>query len=288
MHYAEQASPRAGGRKAPQHSGAPQDACYVIESQHAEQPRQCYSPEGQQSPHRCTSHSQDQLQDVPRSHLHTQNLSHGVALTPDHPGSQLSAVPHLAPKQDLRLPDAQSQSETSLTQAHSVLSQSNTNQHTAAVLCNTPVLSVSPSDSVSTLSTTPKLHTQLGSGRSPSLATAEHQRSFSAVPADNANKAPEAELSPMQRALRSLSSKGVQTNRSPSGKDSGILRDGSSLSPGKLSLRPCHGQHSPNEPEVGSDGQTQGWGGEGVQGVGAVRELASRLNLRSHSSKHMS
>lgn len=66
------------------------------------------------------------------------------------------------------------------------------------------------------------------------------------------------------------------------------------LSFGKLSLGSCRGQNfnvTVTEAEVGSDGHTQGLGGERVQAlspqrVDAVRELASWLNLSSDSCKH--
>lgn len=209
--YTDQATPQAGARKDPQHSSAPQEAYHGTESQHAEQARQWYTPEGQQSLRGRTSHSQDQLQDVLRSHSHTQSLSDGAVMTPDHQALQLSAVPHLAPNLGLPLPEFQPQAETLLTQEDPKLNQSSSSQHATAVLYSTPVLAVSRSNSLSTRSfATPKLHTQLGSGTAPSLAAGEQQHGFSAVPTDTANEAPEAELSPMQRALRALSSKGIQ------------------------------------------------------------------------------
>lgn len=284
----DSATPRTAVTTGSQQSSAPQEAFQDTRSQHNEQPRQSNEPQGQQS---LPGRLQDQLQDVTSSQLLSQNMTDEAVLTPDHPASHISAEPCLTPKGS-PTPEAQSQSETLLTQAHTKSNQSSSRQRTAAVLGNTPVLSVSQPNSLSTPSTdATQLHTQLGhSGRITSLAAAEQQRSFSAVAAGNADEAPEAELSPMQRALRSLSSKGIQTNRSTSGQDSGearTLRDGSS---GKLgSQKEQRSNMTLNEVEV-QNGQSLG--DQEVQEplsqrVGAVRELASRLNMRSDSNKHI-
>lgn len=298
LQHLDQASPRAAVRNDLQQSGAPQEAAQSTCPQAIQQPRQNHGPQGDHLLNARLTQSQDQL--PADAGVGNPTLGLGPVPAPDHLASQLSTTPILAPKQGIPVPAGQLQSAT---QAHPSWTQSSSSQPSAAVLCNTPVLSVSQSNIVATPSTgAPELgsvRTQLSCGRTPSLAAAEQQYSFSAMPADNTDESLEAELSPMQRALRSLSSKGLQTNRSPSGKDSGdarALRDGSSVSPGKLSLGSWHGQHlheSPNEAEVGNGGYSQGVGDEGVQEplsqrVGAVRELASRLNLRSNSSKHMS
>ena len=289
MQHLEPASPQAGVDIDAQQSGAPQEAFQGSHPQHTEQFQLSHSSHGQQSRDGRHPQRQDQLQDASRSVLLT---THDAMLAPDHPASQLSPVPYLAAKQGLPPPEAQSQSEM-LNEPHPKLNQYSFSQHTAAVLYDTPLLSETQSNSLSSPS---QNRLQLGSHRTPSLAAAEEQRGFSAVAADNAGEASDAELSPMQRALRSLSSKGFQTSRSPSGKDSGeahTFRDGSFASLSKLSLGPQHGQHSNETPSESKVGNGQGLGVEEVQGplsqrVGAVREMASRLNLRSNSSKHMS
>lgn len=288
IQHTDSATPQTAVTTGSQQSSATQEAFQGTHPQHNKQPRQSFEPQGQQSLH---GRLQDQPQDVARSQLVSQNMTDESVMTPDHPASHISTEPCLTPKGSPS-PEAQSQAETLLTQTHTKPNQSSSRQRTAAVQGNTPVLSASQPNSLSTPSTdATQLHTQLGhSGRIPSLAAAEQQRSFSAVAASNADEAPEAELSPMQRALRSLSSKGFQTNQSTSGQDSGearTLRDGSS---GRLgSQKEQRSNMTPNEAKVRNG---QSLGNEEVQEplsqrVGAVRELASRLNMRNDSNKHI-
>lgn len=281
----DQAEPQAGSRHDSQQMGAPQEVGQCTHQQHTEQqqPNQTVNPQGQRLLH--SPQSQDQFQGFPRSQVHNQDSSDGAVPTPDPPQT---AELTMAPEQGSLSLEAQPLSRGLSAQARPNWNQSSS-QHTTAVSDNTPVLPGSQSTWLPSSGTeTPRLCTRAGSGSTPSLATA-----------DSADEVPEAELSSMQRALRSLSSKGIQTMRSPSGKDFGEARtprDGGSFSPGKLSLGPLHGlgpNATSHEAKMGSDGHIQGLGDEGVQEplsqrAGAVREIASRLNLRSNSSQHMS
>ena len=295
MQPQDQSQPQAESRHDSQQSSAPQEAGHCTHLQHTEQqqqqPSQSVNPQDQQSLH--SPHSQDQFQGFPKSQGHNQDLSDGAVLAPDLPAPPLRAEPNMAvspvmaPKQGSPPQEVQPSSGALPAQAHPNWNLYSSQQ--TAVFDSTPVLSGSqPTCLPSSSSDTPKLPTWVGSGSTPSVATA-----------GSADEVPEAELSPMQRALRSLSSKGIQTIRSPSGKDFGEARtprDGGSFSTGKLSLGPLHGL-GPNvaskEAIAGSDCHIQGLGDEGVQEpvsqrAGAVRQMASRLNLRSNSSKHMS
>ena len=138
-----------------------------------------------------------------------------------------------------------------------------------------------------------------------SPAVPGHQHSFSTVP-DNSTD--EGQLSARQRALRSLSSKGIQLSRTASSKNSGELPNlpaPSFPSQGKLSRGPWR-EHSPNpstnaetngdvakEGTLGSDGVNQSPSTH-LQSellshkIGSVRALASRLELGSSSTSRVS
>ena len=290
--YNHQVQPQRQPMNQPQQSGALQDANHETHPHHTAQFTQDYttSAAGEHSLSAYPSYTQDQLLDDPQPQLHNQYVGDGAVLPPDHPASQLSTVPILAPKPGLPLPQDQLQSGASA-QANPDLIQSSSSQRAAPVLFNTPMLSVNQSHCLPTSSTeAAKLCPELGSGKRPSWATAGQQHSFSVVPVNYADEVAEADLSQRQRALRSLSSKGIETSPTASGKGCGgvhTLRGGGLVSPGKLSPGPRQGQlqgGSSNEAEGVGSGQPQRWGVEGVQEplsrrAGAVRALASQLNL---------
>lgn len=280
-----QAQPQAGLEPQQQHMGG-------TYSQHIKYPRQHHSSTTpvQQAPSHAPTQRQDSPLDESHPHLPCQHLDGSAVLAPGHPVPQLSNEPILAPNPGAPSPlhEHQPQSENA---AHHQPNVNLFRQRAAPLLDNnTPVLPMNQSSRL----TSPGIESASSRLR-PSLGMTGPQHSFSVVPADSADEAPEAELSQRQRALRSLSSKGVQTSRTVSGKGDRTPRDGSSEHSGKLPLGSQQGRlqkTSPLDSEVVNDERTKDGGGEGVQQpvaqkTGTVRALASQLNLGSDSSKHL-
>lgn len=289
------AQPRAGSRSEPQQQmGASHETSLATQSQHINQPRQHCSSSAQVKLPPSSEPTQRQDWHLEESHpqLSRHNLQGSAVMPSGHPASQLSTEPILASSIGAPLPVLEHRPQLE------ALAQDrpNLNQSTPGVvphLSNTPVLSVNQSEGLATAG----VESAASGGLWPSLATAGHQHSFSVVPVDSADDAPEAELSQRQQALRSLSSKGVQTSRTVSGKGDRTPRDGSSETTGKLSLGPAsQGQPQMTTPMRSEAyfkaGYTKDVDGEGIrqpvaQKTGTVRALASQLNFRSDSSKHL-
>lgn len=280
-----QTQPQAGVEPQQQHMGG-------TYSQHIKQPSQHYgsTTQAQHLSSNDPTQRQDSQLDECNPHLPWQHLGGSAVVAPGHPAPQLSSEPLLAPNPGAPPPFHEHQPlSEELAQHHPNLNLSRqgpapTPGH------NTPA---PPMDQSSAL-TSPGMES-VASRPQPSLGMTGTQHSFSVVPVDSADEAPEAELSQRQRALRSLSSKGVQTSRTVSGKGDRTPRDGSSEHTGKLPLGSWQGRlqkTSTMESEVVNDERTKDGGGEGAQQpvaqkTGTVRALASQLNLRSDSSKHL-
>lgn len=207
----------------------------------------------------------------------------------DHSAGALSSTPIFAPEPDRELHQQVPQAAPAAAKMDSANST-----HRVPVLSSVLLLP----NNESTRQTLPVAGAYSKQDSRPSLATAGQQHSFSVAPAEDADQIPEGQLSARQRALRSLSSKGIQMSRTASAKGSGELHNlqaGGSGNYEKSSLGLWQGQRQ--DTDSNDHGVTDGKTDQGVnsastaeplpRGAGAVRALASRLDSRNHSRKHM-
>ena len=213
--------------------------------------------------------------------------------TPDHSAGPLSSTPILAPKPGHSGAGLHQQIAQSATPAANVDTATSTRH--MPVLSSTPLLL----NHESTRKTLPNADASISHDSRPNLAIAQ-QHSLSVAPAEDTDQILEGQLSARQRALRSLSSKGIQMRRTASGKGSGELcnlQASGSGNYGKLSLGLRQGQRQGTEESnshvAPADGKIDGGVNNGStaeplpQGAGAVRVLASRLDSLRHSHKHI-